>query len=125
MNQERNFLFYAAGVCLIFAAVNLLLFLGKRGRTCQTTGTVISFSTLSPEENGCRNSKWAVVAYRANGKSYTSRHRVQVPMTAGIGTPVTLRYDREHPEKLYTFSLTRTAVATAAAALFLAAAFLL
>ncbi len=125
MKNESIFLICLAAAALIFAAVNLILDRKRKGRACHTIGTVISFSTVSPERVQSKNSKWATVSYRAGGKRYTSRRRIQVPMTARIGSPVKVCYDRERPEILYTASLSRFAAAAAVAALCLAAAFLL
>ncbi len=45
------------------------------------------------------------------GRTYTSQNKLQVPMTALIGSRVLVRYDTKHPEKLHGFSLLRVVAA--------------
>lgn len=107
MTGDTVFLSVLAALSLLFAIFNVTCFILKRNKTAQTTGTIISLRSPNPESAKARNSKWARVSYKANGKAYTSQNRVQVPMTAQIGSPVTVRYDMEHPETLYSFSAVR------------------
>ncbi len=122
MDGETVFLFFAAGMALCFGLANGILFLLKKNSTAKTTGTVTSVWTTLPERTKFRNAKWASVSYKVNGKTCQSQNRIQVPMAAQIGTPVTVRYDRRRPEKLYSFSTLRIAVSLLVAAVCLAAA---
>lgn len=111
MDRDMMFLCLVAAVSFLFAAFQILCFILKRRKTAQTVGTVISVKLVNPESAKARNSKWARVSYKVNGRSFTSQKRVQVPMTAQIGSPVTVRYDVESPEKLYSFSVIKIFVA--------------
>lgn len=117
MDRETIFLYLIAAVSLLFAAYNGLCFIFKHNRTAQTAGTIISIISPNPETAKARNSKWAKVSYKVNGSNYISQNRVQVPMTAQIGSQVTVRYDIEQPEKLYSFSALRIFVALCIAAI--------
>lgn len=64
----------------------------------------------NPETAKARNSKWAQVSYKVDGKSYQSQNRVQVSMALQVGSTVKVRYDKFNPEKLYSFSLLRIAI---------------
>lgn len=123
MNNNALFLLVIAGAAFLFAAFNSIQFLTKRSRTAQTSGTVISITQPNPETAKARNSKWAILTYRVNGTVCTSQNRIQVPMTAQTGSVVTVRYDREHPEVLYSFSPARILISTIIAAGCIAAAF--
>ncbi len=122
MNNDTFFLYIIAAIALCFGLINCIQFLLKRNRTAQTTGTIISIKMPNPETAKARNSKWAKVSYRVDGKSYQSQNRVQVPMALQVGSTVKVRYDKLNPEKLYSFSLLRIAVSFLIAAICILAA---
>lgn len=88
MNNEAIFLYTVAAIALCFGLVNSIQFLLKRGRTAQTVGTVISIKMPNPETAKARNSKWATVSYKVNGRTCQSQNRIQVPMASQIGSTV-------------------------------------
>ena len=104
MDNDTVILSIIASMALCFALVNCVCFLVKKNRTALAVGTVISVRMPNPETAKARNSKWAKISYRVNGKSYQSQNRIQVPMASQIGTQVTVRYDIANPERLYSFS---------------------
>ena len=122
MNKDTIFLYIIAAIALCFGLINCIQFLLKRNRTAQTTGTIISIKMPNPETAKARNSKWAKVSYMADGKSYQSQNRIQVPMALQVGSTVKVRYDKSNPEKLYSFSLSRIAVSILIAAVCILAA---
>lgn len=107
MDKDTIFLYIIAAIALCFGLINCIQFLMKRNRTAQTVGMIISIKTSNPETTKFRNSKWAIVSYKVNGKTYQSQNRIQVPMASQVGTPVSLRYDTHNPKKLYSFSVLR------------------
>lgn len=124
MDNDTIFLYIIAAAALCFALINCIQFIMKRNKTAQTTGTIISIKMPNPETAKARNSKWAQVSYIVDGKSYQSQNRVQVPMALQVGSTVKVRYDKFHPEKLYSFSLLRIAISILIAAVcFFAAVF--
>ncbi len=122
MDNDTIFLYIIAATALCFGLINCIQFLLKRNKTAQTTGTIISIRMPNPETAKARNSKWAKVSYRVDGKSYQSQNRVQVPMALQVGSTVKVRYDKLNPEKLYSFSLLRIAVSFLIAAICILAA---
>lgn len=118
MNNEKIFLYVISAAALFFCLFNIIQFLLNYSKTAQTVGTIISIQTPSPETTKFRNSKWAVVSYKVNGRIYQSHNRIQVPMASQIGSSVKVRYDKFTPEKLYSYSLLRIVVSFIAAALF-------
>lgn len=115
--RDTIFLYVIAGIALCFGVVNCIQFLLKRNRTAQTVGTITSIKMTNPENTKFRNSKWATVSYKVNGKNYQSQNRIQVSMASQIGTHVTVRYDTQTPEKLYSFSVLRIVVSFLVAAI--------
>lgn len=103
-------LYVIAGIALCFGLINCIQFILKWNRTAQTIGTIISIKMPNPETAKARNSKWAQVSYKVDGKSYQSQNRVQVSMALQVGSTVKVRYDKFNPEKLYSFSLLRIAI---------------
>ncbi len=114
MNPEALFLYMIAAAALALAFANLFLWCIKKGKTAVTTGTVISISMPNPD-TAAWNSKWATVTYKIHDKNYTSQNQVQVSRAARVGSKITVRYNKQQPEKLYSFSLTRSAIALAVA----------
>ena len=103
MKNDTIFLYLIASVSFLFALYNALAFWAKRNMTGKTTGTINSITSPNPETAKTRNSKWAKVTYRVDGKIYVSGNRIQVPLTAQVGNSVTVRYDLQHPERLYSY----------------------
>lgn len=110
MNNDTIILYMIAVIAVCFALINGIQVISKRNKTAQTVGTVISFKTINPETTKFRNSKWAIISYKVDGRTYQSQNYIQVSMASQIGTPVTVRYDTQNPEKLYGFSILRIVV---------------
>lgn len=123
MGKDAIFLYAIAAVAVCFALVNALLLLLKRGKTGQTIGTISSIKMPNVEMAKARNSKWAEITYTVDGKTYRSKNRIQVSMTSQIGDLVTVRYDVEYPEKLYSFSASRIIASLLVAGICVLAAF--
>lgn len=70
MDTDTVFLYIIAALAVGFALINCIQFIVKRNRTAQTVGTIISIKTPNPENSKFRNSKWATVSYKVNGKHY-------------------------------------------------------
>ena len=122
MKNDTVFLYIIVAIALCFALVNCIQFLLKRNKTAQTVGTIISIKTVNPETTKFRNSKWATISYKVDGKTYQSHNRIQVPMASQIGTTVTVRYDTHNPERPYSFSVLRIVVSLLIAAICVVAA---
>lgn len=110
MSKDTIILYIIAAAALCFALINCIQFLLKHGRTAQTVGTISSIVMPNAEMAKARNSKWAEIVYDVKGKTYRSRNRIQVSMTSQIGDSITICYDVEHPEKLYSFSVSRIVI---------------
>lgn len=123
MGKDTIFLYAIAAVAVCFALANALPLLLKRGKTAQTTGIISSIKMPNAEMAKARNSKWAEITYTVNGKTYRSRNRIQVSMASQVGDSVTVRYDTEHPEKLYSFSVSRIIISLLVAVICILAAF--
>lgn len=122
MDRDIACLLIIAVAAFCFGLINGIGFLLKRNRTAQTVGTITSIRMPNQQNFGSRNSKWATVSYKVNGKTCQSENRIQVSMAAQIGTPVTVRYDTQKPERLYQFSVLRMAVSFFLSAVCIAAA---
>ena len=107
MTQNTILLLFIAAASFCFGLLNCIQLLRNRTHTTKTIGTILSVKTVNPETAKTRNSKWAVLTYRVNGKTYQSENTIQVPMTAEIGSKITVHCDTAHPEKLYPFSWKR------------------
>ncbi len=110
MNNEVIFLYILTAASLCFGLVNVIQFFLNHKKTAQTVGTIMSIKMPNPDTAKNRNSKWATVSYKVDGRIYQSQNRIQVPMTSQIGSTVKVRYDKFYPEKLYSFSILRIVV---------------
>lgn len=110
MNNESVFLYILGAVALCFGIANLICLLLKYNRTDRTVGTIMSIKMPNPETAKTRNSKWATVSYKVDGRIYQSQNRIQVPMASQIGSTIKIRYDKLTPEKLYSFSVLRIVI---------------
>lgn len=111
MDNDAIFLYIIAAISFLFALYNCISLAIRRNKTAQIQGTIVSISMPNPETVKARNSKWAKVSYTISGKIYTSENRIQVPMSAQVGTSVMVRYDINQPQKLYSFSGVRVFIA--------------
>ena len=96
MDRDTIFLYVIAVIVSCFGLINCIHFFLKGNKTAQTVGTITSFRTINPENSKFRNSKWATVSYKVNGRTYQSQNCIQVPMASQIGTTVTVRYDMQN-----------------------------
>lgn len=110
MEKDTIFLYAIAVAAVCFALANAFQFLLKRGKTERTTGIISSIKMPNVEMAKARNSKWAEITYTVDGKDYCSKNRIQVSMASQVGDSVTVRYDMRHPEKLYSFSVSRITI---------------
>ena len=106
VSNEIYFLGAIAVIAFLFCVYNLVNLLLIQNKSA-TTGTVISYTTAIPSTTAFHNSKWAQLTYKVNGKQYVSQKSIQVPFSSEIGSTVQLRYDTQHPERLYGFSPAR------------------
>lgn len=107
MERDIIVLYIIAGVSFSFALFNCILFAIKHGKTTKTNGTIVSIKSTNPTNEKWRNAKLAEISYRVNDRNIVSKNRIQVPLTSQIGTPITVRYDRNQPERIYSYSAKR------------------
>lgn len=110
MNNELIFLTIITIIVLGFCIVNVVSYLINKNHTKEAEGTVISVKMPNPTTEKMRNSKWAIVTYKVAGKNYTSQNRIQIPMSAEVGSHIPVHYNTKQPEMLYQFSAKRIAV---------------
>ena len=107
MERDVIVLYIIAGISFSFALFNCILFAIKHGKTVKTNGTVVSTKSTNPTNEKWRNAKLAEISYQVNGRNIVSRNRIQVPLASKVGTPITIRYDRNQPERIYSYSAKR------------------
>lgn len=107
MERDIIVLYIIAGIAFSFALFNCILFAIKHGKTAKTNGTIVSIKSTNPTNEKWRNAKLAEISYQVNDRNIVSKNRIQVPSTFMIGTPITVRYDRNQPERIYSYSAKR------------------
>ena len=99
VSNEIYFLGAIAVIAFLFCVYNLVNLLLIQNKSATTTAI--------PSTTAFHNSKWAQLTYKVNGKQYVSQKSIQVPFSSEIGSTVQLRYDTQHPERLYSFTPAR------------------
>lgn len=122
MERDQMVLGTLAVLCAVYAAEQLIRLLRGRANTAVVRAVVMSVSCAMPERVRRNNSKWALVSYKVDGIAYCPPERVQVPMTAMVGSRVTVRYYLDDPGRIAAFSRYRLGAAAIAEAVLLAAA---
>lgn len=107
MERDVIFLYMIAGLSFSFALFNGIFLVIKQGKAVKTNGTIISIKSTNPTNEKWRNAKFAKVSYLVDGRNMVSKNRIQVPLTSEIGTKLTIRYDRNQPERIYSYSVKR------------------
>ena len=87
---------------VIFQGLQIVFFSKK---TKEVNATIVE--TIFANANGTkfRNSKWALVSYKVGDNTVISKNRIQVPMEAKRGQKIKIRYYRNSPEIIATFSI--------------------
>lgn len=124
MSRDTIVLYIVAAIALGFALINAIQMLLHRKKTVLTVGTISFITMPNAEAAKARNSKWAKIAYTADGKNYLSKNRIQVPMSAQVGASIAVRYDIDQPERIYSFSIQRIVVSILIAVICIIAAVL-
>lgn len=109
MKKDVIFLYIIAIACIIFTLIEGISLILMNGKTATAIGTIVDIETaVSGSKN---NSKWAVMRYNVDGRTYTSCNRIQVPMSSVVGSQIQVRYCIDQPTKLYSGSFTKLAIA--------------
>ncbi|MGX7149469.1 hypothetical protein [Enterococcus ureasiticus] len=77
----------------------------KHSTTEETTGIIEEVFLVAPEVMKIYNSKWAIVSFTADGEKYVSENRIQVPMSCEVGSTIKIKYDIDHPTKVWNKSI--------------------
>lgn len=109
MKKDVMFLYIIALACIAFTLIEGISLILMNGKTATAFGTIVDIkAAVSGSKN---NSKWAVMRYNVDGKTYTSSNRMQVPMSSVVGSQIQVRYCIDQPTKLYSGSFTKLAIA--------------
>lgn len=86
-----------------------LIFMG--GRVEKTDAEIIKTRYANKNGTNFRNSQWAVVKYKADGRNIVSDNMIQVSMYAKEGDTVMVKYYKNNPQRLAVFSAKRCVTA--------------
>ena len=97
-----NLIIIVIFIFVIFQGLQIVLFSKK---TKEVNATIVE--TIFANANGTkfRNSKWALVSYKVGDNTVISKNRIQVPMEAKRGQKIKIRYYRNSPEIIASFSI--------------------
>lgn len=86
-----------------------LIFMGSRVE--EVDAKIIKTRYANKNGTNFRNSQWAVVAYKADGRNIVSDNMIQVSMYAKEGDTVMVKYYKNNPQRLAVFSAKRCVTA--------------
>lgn len=86
-----------------------LIFMGSRVE--ETDAEIIKTRYANKNGTNFRNSQWAVVAYKADGRNIVSDNTLQVSLYAKEGDMVKVKYYKNNPQRLAVFSVKRCVTA--------------
>ena len=86
-----------------------LIFMG--GRVEKADAEMIKTRYANKNGTHFRNSQWAVVKYKAEGRNIVSDNMIQVSMYAKEGDTVMVKYYKNNPQRLAVFSAKRCVTA--------------
>ena len=86
-----------------------LIFMGSRVE--EADAKIIKTRYANKNGTNFRNSQWAVVAYKADGRNIVSDNMIQVSMYAKEGDTVMVKYYKNNPQKLAVFSVKKCVTA--------------
>lgn len=99
-----NLIIIVVGLFVLWQGGQILF---MRNKTARTKARVVDTKTLERRKTAYRNSNWALLSYKVNGKAILSKHRVQVPMNTRIGEMIEIWYYKDNPAKVAQFSTKR------------------
>ncbi len=86
-----------------------LIFMG--GRVEKADAEIIKTRYANKNGTHFRNSQWAVVKYKAEGRNIVSDNMIQVSIYAKEGDTVMVKYYKNNPQRLAVFSAKRCVTA--------------
>lgn len=81
------------------------------GRVEKADAEIIKTRYANKNGTHFRNSQWAVVKYKAEGRNIVSDNMIQVSMYAKEGDTVMVKYYKNNPQRLAVFSAKRCVTA--------------
>lgn len=104
--MERNLIFINTVIliCLLFVVWQGIQIAFVSNKTETIRATIVDTKYANKNGTKYRNSNWALVSYKVNGKTYVPDRRIQVSMISKIGDIIEVRYYKEHPERIAVFS---------------------
>ena len=119
MNKDIYFVNIMIVVVFIFILWQGIQIIFMTNRTKETQATVIETRFVNPSGIKFRNSNWAFVSYKVGSNTILSKNTIQVPMNVKVGEKIQVRYYKNSPERIATFSISKLIKGILIAALFI------
>lgn len=119
MDKNIYFINIIIAVILIFILWQSIQIIFMTNRTKETQATIVETKFANSNGTKFRNSNWALVSYKVGINIVVSKNRVQVPMNARVGEKIQVRYYKNVPERIATFSLNKLIIGILVAVIFI------
>lgn len=106
-------------IVLIFVLWQGIQIVFMTNRTTETQATIVETKFANSNGTKFRNSKWALVSYTVGNNTVVSENRIQVSMYAKVGEKIQVRYYKNYPQRIATFSFKKLAIGILVVAIFI------
>lgn len=119
MDKNIYFINIIIVVVLIFVLWQGIQIIFMASRTKETQATIVDTKFATSNGTKFRNSNWALVSYKVGINTVISKNRIQVPMNAKVRDKIQVKYYKNSPENIATFSIKKFIIAILVAVIFI------
>ena len=105
MDRNIYFINIIIAVISIFVLWQGIQIIFMTSKTKETQATIIETKFANANGTKFRNSNWALVSYKVGINTVIAKNRVQVSMDTKVGEKILVRYYKNSPERIATFSI--------------------
>ncbi len=118
MDRNIYFMNIIIAVISIFVLWQGIQILFMTSRTKETQATIVETKFANSNGTKFRNSNWALVSYKVGVNTVVSNSRIQIPMETKVGEKIQVRYYKNSPERIATFSINKFVIGILVAIIF-------
>ena len=119
MDRNIYFINIIIAVISIFVLWQGIQIIFMTSKTKETQATIIETKFANANGTKFRNSNWALVSYKVGINTVIAKNRVQVSMDTKVGEKILVRYYKNSPERIATFSIKKFVIGILVALVFI------
>ena len=111
-----NIIIAVISIFVLWQGIQIIFMTSK---TKETQATIIETKFANANGTKFRNSNWALVSYKVGINTVIAKNRVQVSMDTKVGEKILVRYYKNSPEIIATFSIKKFVIGILVALVFI------